>query len=103
MPEAVDGGCRYTLYVSGDAAAVADPGLVDALDALLSRNPQYAYCRRLGQLHRPRAVCARGDAYAAYADRLTRAGQRLGDIKPMALSPLDGWTAVLERSGDVSR
>ena len=39
-------GCRYTLYVN----LRASPEMEAALDGLLARNPQYAYCRKLGQL-----------------------------------------------------
>jgi hypothetical protein len=88
-PDTDGGGCRYTLYVDDE------PEPSDALDALLSRNPQYAYCRRLGQLLPPRVLRVRAGSYEAYVGRLMQAGQRLGDIKPTALSPRDGWTSVL--------
>jgi hypothetical protein len=84
---------RYTLYVGGEAS----PAWAVVLDALLSRNPQYAYCRRLGQLLAPRVERVGGGAHVAYAARLRQRGQRLGDIKPAALSPLDGWSALLTK------
>ena len=83
----VDGlGCRYTLYA--DAEEAVSPA---QLDALLSRNPQYAYCRRLGQLLPATFVRVPPDAYARYSRRLLASGQRLGDIKAVALSALEGW------------
>ena len=81
-------GCRYTLYVNADIS----PELSLELDALLSANPQYAYCRRLAQLHAPRLFRLAGDPYVQYCHRLQQAGQRLGDIKPVALSCLDDWS-----------
>ncbi|MDB5321624.1 MAG: auxin-responsive promoter [Phycisphaerales bacterium] len=80
-------GCRYTLYTDADAR----PGLATALDALLAANPQYAYCRRLGQLRPPRIFRLTDDPYVAYCLRLQTTGQRLGDIKPAVLSRLDDW------------
>jgi hypothetical protein len=81
-------GCRYTLYLDADLpeTAAAD------LDLFLSANPQYAHCRRLGQLLAPRLFRLAGEPYRAYCARLVGAGQRLGDIKPAALSRLDGWS-----------
>jgi len=84
-------GCRYTLYLNADFP----PGLSATLDALLSANPQYAYCRRLAQLLTPRLFRLSGDPYAAYCGRLRQAGQRLGEIKPAGLSCLDDWSAYL--------
>jgi hypothetical protein len=89
-PEAESGQWRYVLYLN----APVGPMLADRLDAMLSGNPQYAYCRRLGQLDPAETVLVPGDAYGRYANRLRRAGQRMGDIKPASLSPLDGWSAV---------
>jgi hypothetical protein len=83
---------RYTLYVDGD---VPDE-LPTRLEEALMRNPHYAYCRRLGQLLPPRAFRITGEAFAAYSRRLESLGRRLGDIKPAALSPLDGWSRVFD-------
>jgi hypothetical protein len=84
-------GCRYTLYLNADGSSE----LPMSLDALLSANPHYAYCRHLTQLREPRLFRLSGEPYVAYSDRLRRAGQRLGDIKPAALSSLDNWSAYL--------
>ena len=80
-------GDHYTLFAQGDLFSRD----LRELDFALAANPHYAYCRQLGQL-RPVAgfrIAQRGDA--AYLDRLRQRGQRLGDIKPCALSLLDGW------------
>jgi GH3 auxin-responsive promoter len=90
-PELDAAGCRYTLYLNADV-----PGTeTSELDALLSTNPQYAYCRRLAQLGSPRLFRLSGDPYIAYCDRLQQIGQRLGDIKPAGLSCLDAWSRYL--------
>ncbi|MDB5330832.1 MAG: auxin-responsive-like protein [Phycisphaerales bacterium] len=87
-PDIDAAGCRYTLYMNADLPTDA----IASLDQLLAANPQYAWCRRLRQLHPPRAFRVAGNAYAAYSQRLCAGGQRLGDIKPAALSALDGWS-----------
>ena len=84
-------GCRYTLYLSADVPIAGS----SELDALLSTNPHYAYCRRLAQLLRPRLFRLSWNPYVAYCDRLRQAGHRLGDIKPVGLSCLDGWSSYL--------
>jgi hypothetical protein len=48
----------------------------------------------LGQLDAARVFRVSGCAYEQYAAELTRRGQRLGDIKPAALSPVEGWSQV---------
>lgn len=94
-PEPDQGRYRYVLY----ASAPVDAALIATLDAMLSRNPQYAHARRLGQLL-PASVAGVGpNAYDAYCARLRAAGQRLGDIKPAALSALEGWAAFLPSQG----
>ncbi|MGE0311994.1 MAG: GH3 auxin-responsive promoter family protein [Lautropia sp.] len=113
MLAAVDapGGAGYRLLieappgasVSGDRAATDasptpdGPGaghLADALDAALSRNPQYAYARRLGQLARPQVLAVPGLTRRWIAQRVA-AGQSLGDVKlPSLLAARDGERLV---------
>jgi len=90
-PDADAGGYRYTLYLSADVSNE----LSSELDALLSLNPHYAYCRRLSQLNPPRLFRVAEDAHAAYCRRLQRMGRQLGEIKPVGLSPLDDWSHQL--------
>jgi hypothetical protein len=79
----------YALFV--EAPAVPE-GLAAALDAALQFHADYRYARDLGQL-RPAGVCRVENGLARYLERATERGQRLGDVKPLALSPLDGWRA----------
>jgi hypothetical protein len=90
-PEAEGGVWRYVLYVDTRVG----PALAAQLDEMLARNPQYGYCRRIGQLLQAGAVQVSANAYERYVDRLRATGQRLGDIKPAALSPLTGWSETL--------
>jgi len=90
-PDTDVGGCRYTLYLSADVPIA----ICATLDQLLSANPHYAYCRKLGQLHTPKLFQVSGNAYASYCQRLQGMGKRLGEIKPTALSPLDNWSRFL--------
>jgi hypothetical protein len=96
-PQAKDGRYEYVLYVNGPV----DAALGAKLDTMLCRNPQYAYCRRLGQLLQADVVRVCPGAYERFCNRLRAAGQRLGDVKPVALSALDGWSDYLqsERTG----
>ena len=75
-------------------------GLAEELDRMLANNVHYALARRLGQLERAEVRVVLPGAEAIYLDRLTREnGQRLGDIKPLSLSQLDGWDAWLHNNG----
>lgn len=82
----------YTLYT--DAALPADAE--SRLDNLLAKNPQYAYCRQLGQLDPPRVEKVGPNPYSAVLRRMQERGQQLGAIKALSLSPLDGWSAHLQ-------
>ncbi len=93
-PDSGSRGLHYTLHMNHRSS----PRLAESLDELLAENPQYAYCRKLGQLRAPRIFQITGDAYAAYCNRLTKIGQRLGDIKAVSLSPLDAWPDHFEGS-----
>ena len=88
-PEAEGKVARYVLYIATPETPA--PRLAEAVESELTANPQYAHCIRLGQLQ-PVAV-ERVDLSAGerYLHRLRQQGQRLGNIKPAALSPLTGW------------
>ncbi len=61
------------------------------LDAALSANFHYAYCRQLGQLVEPRLVLVVNGA-EAYLQGCQSRGQKLGNIKPAALQKTTGWS-----------
>lgn len=53
----------------------------------LSQNHHYALARTLGQLAKVKVFLIEGDATGQYFENCRRFGQRLGDIKPIHLSP----------------
>jgi hypothetical protein len=83
----------YALYLEVDRPPA---GLAAELDEELSANPHYRLCRALGQLAPVRLQRLEPDAFGRYLERCRRRGQRWGDVKPLALSPLRGWKAALE-------
>ncbi len=82
----------YTLYLETDAAPPVE--LTALLDDCLARNPHYEYCRTLGQLAAVRLFSASGTMFPAYVERCREMGQRVGDVKPLALSKRAGWSDV---------
>ena len=91
-PEPASHPPRYVLYT--DAAGPA-PGLEPAVEAELSRNPCYRDAVALGQLAPVRVIRVAEGAAERYLERCRALGQRLGDVKPLALSRVAGWRAVL--------
>lgn len=79
----------YTAYL--ELSAAPPPGLREALERELSANPHFAYAMRLGQLTL-RLYHLEAPAFPLYVRRCGERGQRLGDVKPLALSPLAGWS-----------
>jgi GH3 auxin-responsive promoter len=93
-PDRMTGTAGYTLYVeSTDAPPIA---LAEFLEAGLSHNPHYQYCRSLGQLAPIRVFHSSGSMWPRYLAKCVERGQRLGDVKPLALSTSDGWSSVFE-------
>lgn len=92
-PHRISGGMRYSLYLQSLRLPQTNE-LSAALDQALLANPHYAYCRRLKQLLPAAIFIVCGDVFEAYTARLVASGQRLGNIKSMALSSLDGWETV---------
>lgn len=82
-----EGRWSYTLFAQGDLP----PELPSRLDEALRANPHYDLCRDLGQLGQVRCFQIAGGAYEAFCAVCVKAGQRLGDIKPRALSSRIDW------------
>lgn len=93
-PEDDEFGCRYILYVEG----LRSPLGTDVLDKLLRRNPNYSYCRDLGQLLAPKILLV-SNGFQTFAARQSQNGARLGDIKPKSLSRDKGWTQYFAAQG----
>ena len=85
------------LFLELEPGFEANGSLAGELDDALSRNPHYRYCRTLDQLG-PAEVRLVSDGYGVYAAECRRRGQRLGDIKPLALSPHAGWGTAFGRA-----
>jgi hypothetical protein len=79
----------YALFL--ECAPEPPPGLARALEAELAASPHYAWCVRLGQLAPVRVVRVGPGAHAAYLERARELGQKLGDVKPAALSARTDW------------
>jgi hypothetical protein len=70
------------------------PSLAARLEGALGEHGDYRYARTLGQLAPVRVFRVAANGTDTYLDACCRAGQRLGDIKPLALSRRDDWTSV---------
>jgi hypothetical protein len=93
--EAFAEGYAYTLFIES-ASPLQDSVIAQLairLEAALSQNIHYAYCRKLGQLAVARVVAVQNGA-AWYLEHEMRSGKRLGDIKPQVLSPRMGYLDV---------
>jgi len=77
-----------------DIAVGAD---MQQIEQRLCRNPQYAFARRMGQLHPARLVELHG-LFDRYVDVQLKQGIRLGDIKPIALRNERTWLETLGAS-----
>ena len=89
-------GDGYTLYTDGPI----DP---ERLEHGLAANPHYEWAVGVGQLQPVRVVSVGASARATYLETRASRGQRLGDIKPVALDTWQGWHDVFAPVGrDVS-
>jgi len=91
-PRTEAGRPRYALYLECDAPLPA--GVTLQLERHLEELGDYRYAVALGQLAPVEVVAIRNDGLAAYLRRCQELGQRLGDIKPLALSSRSGWSNV---------
>lgn len=94
-PESSGDRVGYVLFIATERPL--PPTLATALEEALCANPQYAYAVRLGQLAPATTCSVEPGASRRYLERLQAGGARLGDIKPAALSPLDGWREILRQ------
>jgi hypothetical protein len=83
----------YVLYIDARDRDEVFLRLAAAIEAELRRSFHYNYARLLGQLGPLRIFRAEG-ADEAYLLAAVRAGQRAGDVKPLALDRRNGWSQV---------
>jgi len=95
LAPADEGPAGYVLYLEAEESPA---GLADRVDEELSANPHYRLCRALEQLASVRIHRVEKDAFSRYLDHCQWRGQRIGDVKPLALSPLPEWGKVFERT-----
>ena len=92
---------EYTLFVQfGNGTVVEEQVLRDMsreIDSAFRENFHYDYCRRLGQLGHCKMFLIESDqdAFQVYLTTCTELGQRLGDIKPVALHSYQQWSTKL--------
>ena len=84
----------YALFLDLDGPV--SPELTSNLERALQENGDYRYAVALGQLAPVQVVPVAG-GLAAYLGRCQELGQRLGAVKPLALSPRTGWSVVFAR------
>ncbi len=93
---------EYTLFVQfANGTSVEEETLQEVsreIDSAFRENFHYDYCRRLGQLggYRVFLIAPRQDAHQVYLTVCTELGQRLGDIKSVALHPFQNWSQKFE-------
>ena len=85
-PEVTSSECGYNLYYEGEMPNQSG----DELEKRLRENPNYAWCRELGQLRGVRAFKIK-NAYESFVRKNLAMGRRLGEIKPCCLSSDSGW------------
>lgn len=84
----------YMLFI--EAPAASDPllsRLAADLELALQENFHYRYCRELGQLQPLGLFRIDRNGLETYLSVCQAHGQRAGDIKPMALHRLEGWSS----------
>jgi len=82
----------YVLYADCEADDATLTRIAARIDDGLRANFHYDYARLLGQLGSVGVFRAR-DAARTYLTAAIAAGQRAGDVKPLALDRRDGWSA----------
>ena len=93
--EQSDGPGAYTLFIEapGESDAVLAALGIDVEEAL-AENYHYDYCRKLGQLGPLDVYRVTAEGTRTFLSVCQKRGQRLGDIKPVALHRLSGWAEV---------
>ncbi len=83
----------YTLFIESREALDEELILIgQELEAKFQTNYHYRYCRNLGQLDSLRVFRVEDDALETYLSTCQSHGQRAGDIKPVTLHRLGGWS-----------
>jgi len=95
-------GVEYTLFVQfenvSDVGEEVLRGMGQEIDSAFRENFHYDYCRKLGQLRCCKVflIDLSQDAGQVYLATCTTLGQRLGDIKSVALHPYQKWSSKFQ-------
>lgn len=81
----------YVAYVESTVDDATLSAIAETIEGGLRRNFHYDYARLLGQLG-PVRVFRAEEAARSYLTDAVFAGQRAGDVKPLALDRRDGWS-----------
>jgi len=81
----------YTLFLE---TGHSDLDFIERFDRRLQSNPQYAYCRRLGQLSAVRLFLINRGAWESYLAHCAAMNQRAGSVKMTMLDKRPGWEKV---------
>ena len=82
----------YVAYLEPSRPTETLDRLGPLIDTKLRDNFHYNHARALGQLAPVRVFRTEGGG-RAYLEEAVRAGQRAGDVKPLALDRRDGWSS----------
>jgi hypothetical protein len=94
---------RYVLYL--EASGPTPPALASIVEEELAANPHYRVCVALGQLAPVAVFLVAGAAFPRYLQKCRESGQRLGDVKPLALAAgalASGWRDAFPGSLELS-
>ena len=87
---------QYVL-VMDKCIGIQTEAITISIEESLSRNPQYAYARRMGQLD-SLSVFLVSNPLVTYINRVIKDGARLGDVKVPALRPETDWLEMFLES-----
>src|SRR3989344_5297908 len=94
-PEKVRDTSFYVLFVEATQQFNVD-SVAEELDLKLQENYHYRYCRKLGQLERPRIFLIDSSsekrASDIYLEENQSRGKKIGNVKPAVLSSQFGWS-----------
>jgi hypothetical protein len=94
-PERIGDTLSYVLFIESDERFYAD-SVAEDLDSKLQDNYHYRYCRRLGQLEKPKIFLIDKNSEKSASDIFLEEhqlrGKKIGNVKPIVLSSQLGWS-----------
>jgi len=94
-PEKIGDAPSYVLFIESDEHFDAN-SVAEDLDSKLQDNYHYRYCRKLGQLEKPKIFLidksSEKSASDIYLEENQARGKKIGNVKPATLSSQFGWS-----------